>query len=85
MGDNSIINLPNTSDEMNTSIMNLEAELHKQAENCEKMSLSIKRSEIDLKKKDEEIIQQQNKVHQFKPTALEGVCLLFVNKIMQSV
>ena len=61
IGDSSII-IPNTNDEAHTSILNLEAELHKQAENCEKMSLSIKQGEVNLKKKDEEIVQQQNKV-----------------------
>ena len=62
IGDSSI-SIPNTNDETHTSILNLEAELHKQAENCEKMSLSIKQGEVNLKKKDEEIVQQQNKVN----------------------
>ena len=62
VGDSSTI-ITNTSDTENTSILDLEAELHKQAENCEKMSMSIKQGEADRKRKDEEIIQQQNKVH----------------------
>lgn len=60
--DNSTI-IANTNDKEHTSMLDLEAELHKQAENCEKMSLSIKQGEVDLKRKDEEIVQQQNKVH----------------------
>merc|ERR1712001_899 len=50
------------SDDPHTRIHHLEAELHKQSENCEKMSLSLKQGEVDLKRKDEEIIQQKNKL-----------------------
>ena len=60
IGDSSTI-LPNANDDAHTSILNLEAELHKQAENCEKMSLSIKQGAFDLKQKDEEIVQQKHK------------------------
>ena len=62
VGDSSA-NITNTNDKEHISILDLEAELHKQAENCEKMSMSIKQGEVDRKRKDEEIIQQQNKVH----------------------
>ena len=54
--------IPNNSDDPHTSILHLEAELHKQSESCEKMSLSLKQGEVDMKRKDEEIIQQKNKV-----------------------
>ena len=60
IGDGSTI-LPNANEDAHTSILNLEAELHKQAENCEKMSLSIKQGAFDLKQKDEEIVQQKHK------------------------
>jgi coiled-coil domain-containing protein 64 len=61
LGDNSTI-IPNiNNDDAHTSILHLEAELHKQSENCEKLSLTIKQGEVDLKKKDEEIVQQKNK------------------------
>ena len=63
-----------TNGDPHTSILDLEAELHKQAENCEKMSLSIKQSEFDLKKKDEEIIQHQHKVM----TTLIAILLLLL-------
>ena len=62
LGDESNSLIPNNNDDPHTSILHLEAELHKQSENCEKMSLSIKQGEVDLKKKDEEIVQQKNKV-----------------------
>ena len=62
LGDNSPITA-NNNDEAHVSVLNLEAELHKQAENCEKMSLSIKQGNVDLKKKDEEIFEQKNKVY----------------------
>lgn len=85
MDDSSII-IPNTSDDTNTSILNLEAKLHKQSENCEKMSLSIKQGEVDLKQKDEEIVHQQNKVYQLNLTvlALRFRFCLFTNN-MQNV
>ena len=54
--------IPNNSDDPHTSILHLEAELHKQSESCEKMSLSLKQGEVDMKRKDDEIIQQKNKV-----------------------
>ena len=63
LGDGSISLIPNNSDDQHTSILHLEAELHKQSENCEKMSLSIKQGEVDLKRKDEEIVQQKNRVN----------------------
>ena len=63
LGDNSTT-IPNTnSDEAHSSILHLEAELHKRSENCEKLSLSIKQSEVDLKKKDEELVQEKHKVN----------------------
>ena len=62
LGDESNSLIPHNNDDPHTSILHLEAELHKQSENCEKMSLSIKQGEVDLKKKDEEIVQQKNKV-----------------------
>ena len=62
LGDGSKTLLQNNSEDQHTSILNLEAELHKQSESCEKMSLSLKQGEVDLKRKDEEIVQQKNKV-----------------------
>ena len=65
LGDNALIP-NNSSDDPHTSILHLEAELHKQSENCEKLSLSIKQGEVDLKKKDEEILQHKNQVDRFR-------------------
>ena len=62
LGDGSKPLIQNNSEDPHTSILHLEAELHKQSESCEKMSLSLKQGEVDLKRKDEEIIQQKNKV-----------------------
>ena len=62
LGDGSKTLIQNNSEDPHTSILHLEAELHKQSESCEKMSLSLKQGEVDLKRKDEEIIQQKNKV-----------------------
>ena len=62
LGDGSKSLIPNNSDDPHTSILHLEAELHKQSESCEKMSLSLKQGEVDMKRKDDEIIQQKNKV-----------------------
>ena len=64
LGDNSTMIPNNNNDDAHTSILHLEAELHKQSENCEKLSLSIKQGEVDLKKKDEEIVQHKNNVIQ---------------------
>ena len=64
LGDNPTMIPNNNIDDAHTSILNLEAELHKQSENCEKLSLSIKQGEVDLKKKDEEIVQHKNNVNQ---------------------
>ena len=44
------------------SFMKMESDLHKTNENCEKLSMSLKQNEIDLKRKDDEINQQLSKV-----------------------
>ena len=82
LGDESNSLIPHNNDDPHTSILHLEAELHKQSENCEKMSLSIKQGEVDLKKKDEEIVQQKNKVRcplQIRKSTFWCFCSLYMN------
>lgn len=82
LGDESNSLIPHNNDDPHTSILHLEAELHKQSENCEKMSLSIKQGEVDLKKKDEEIVQQKNKVRcplQIRKSTFLCFCSLYMN------
>jgi len=48
--------------EPDPATLKLEADLHRSTEQCEKLSLSLKQSEVDMKKKDEDINQKQSKL-----------------------
>jgi len=47
---------------MDESLLKMEVDLHRSTEHCEKLSLTLKQSEIDIKRKEEEINQQQSKL-----------------------
>lgn len=48
--------------EPDPAALKMEADLHRSNEQCEKLSMSLKQSEVDIKKRDDEINQQLSKL-----------------------
>ena len=55
--------------EPDPAALKMEADLHRSNEQCEKLSMSLKQSEVDIKKRDDEINQQLSKVIVFSNMA----------------
>ena len=55
-------NLPLEVASCDENLLKMEADLHRTTENCEKLSITLRQNEMEIKRKDEEIADQQSRV-----------------------